>query len=383
MKPKSLTYNIEKGLSFFNYNTGEIQSNIWEELRNGLWRLFSCEAYLYNDMLLSEDIEKSKQLFPTFHQIVPGTVWENNSNTLSKNLYVPTKTNGSLSNLLDATSLYIDSLNTKRIGVHLSGGFDSSLIMGLLKTLRIPFVPIGLKSETFEFRTERVIQDILMEWGEDGMLIDIEECPYYSGLMEIPAHQIPDSDIKSTNSAKILAAAFAERGCDVVFNGLGGDNLFVDAIKDINHMAFNVDYEFCNYTEAERYYKPYGIKLLSFYANHSIIDIISSARVGHGNDYHKLWARDWAKTILPKEIVEHSFFADFSGLTLWGLENAKPEIKVLMEEAYDFTNNAYFSPKKINRYLNQSYFAFDFKDYIRFCGLLSIASWYHSLLNND
>lgn len=375
---------LEPELSFYNYHEQKVQCEVWDELEQGLWQKFDIDAYLKNNLLGPVQLAESQAVFDGYHQIVPGTYWNIDKQRLELDLYSPKYVQDcSFSSFIEASARYFDGLNAKRIGVHLSGGLDSSLIMSLLKVLDLPFVPIGLKSDTFEFRTEKKIQEILLEWGEDGLLIDIEDCPFYSDMISIPAHQIPDGDIKSVASAKALAKAFIERGCDVVLSGQGGDSLLVDEVKDIQDLTFNIGNEFINYTEQDRIYGPAGLRLESFFADTEIIDILCSARIGQKDDPLKLWMRRWAKDILPRELSEYAYFADFFGLTSWGLHEATPVIKELMGEAYEISHFSHFSPKNVKKFLEQDVFSFEHRDYIEYCGLISVASWYHSLFNNE
>lgn len=369
-------------LSFYNMKTDSLQSNIWAELQNGLLSDFSVENFLWNNRLASSAIEKSKPLFKDMQQLTAGTYWDGEERCVKQQLYAPKSTKGLLSNLIETTARLIEGLGCHRIGVHLSGGFDSTLIMALLKELHIPFVPIGLKSTTFEFRTEAHIQEIVVEWGQNGKLIDIEEYPHFSGLDCIPAHQIPDADIKSVSAANAMAESFMEQGCDIVFSGLGGDSLFVDNMVNPESARFNIGNEFINPTEDDRVYAPRGIKLVSFFAQPEIIDVICSARKGQREDPLKWWARSWAQSLLPKELTEKSFYADFFGLSMWGLEQAKPTIRKLMEETYEISRLPAFSLQAIAEFLSQDVYSFEYEDYIDFCGLISVATWYHSLYNN-
>ena len=374
----------EIGLSFYNCHEKRIQPNIWEELNNGLWKTLTPDNFFYNNTLNSFSLNKIKPLFKGFQQIIPGTQWNLLNNQLELDLYYPSYvTKCSFKDFIETAAKYFHSLKAHKIGVHLSGGLDSSLIIGLLHTLNIPFVPIGLKSNSFEFRTERKIQEILIEWGDEGLLLDMEEYPYYSQLTNIPSHQIPDDDIKSIAGAKALAKSFAERGCDIVLTGQGGDSLFVDDISEMKNISFNIGDEFLNTTEQDRIYGPMKIRLEAFYANKNIIDVICSARIGQKDDPLKKWARNWAKEILPKELSDFTYCADFFGQTIWGLHSAKPVIKDLMEETYYLTNSSLFSPKRITEYLNRDIFSFEYKEYNHLCSLISIACWYHSFFNNN
>lgn len=373
----------EPSLSFYNFITGSLQSDIWKELESGLVENFSIDNYLRNNILPRESLENSLPLFNDFHQIISGTKWDIQTNKLKQDFYTPKRIEDtSLHKFIDLSEKYFIGLNAKKIGVHLSGGLDSSLIICLLKTLNVPFVPIGLKSQTYEFRTERKIQEILLPYGTEGRLLDFEDYPFYSQLDSIPKHQIPDAYIKSVANSYALAQAFNQQGCDVVLSGQGGDTLFVDEIQNVETLKFNIGYEFNLSVEQERIYAPLGLRLESFYANHEIIDFICSARIGQTLDPLKIWARKWSQSILPRELSEFSYYADYFGLTMWGLHEARPMIKELMEEAYDVSKFPHFSPKNVKRFLNQDVFSFEHKDYIQYCGLISVASWYHSLFNN-
>lgn len=373
----------ETDLYFFNYTTGQVQDSIWEELENGLWKSFLINSYLKNETLPPEFLADSSRLFPSIHQIIPGTFWSKESHKIELDLYYPKYVSDtSLNKFLQICEDYFNNLNAKKIGVHLSGGLDSGVIIGVLNTLNIPFVPIGLKSDTYEFRTERAVQDRLLLWGEDGCLINMDDYPFYSQIKTIPKHQIPDDDIKSVSATRELARQFSLRGCDVVFSGQGGDSLLVDKIDNFSKISFNIGNEFTNYTQNDRYYQPYGIKLISFYSEKRIIDFLSSARCGQKEDIKKIWMRNWAASILPKELSNYSYCADFFGLTVRGLSNAQKDIRELMEEAYDLSKDFHFSPKNIEKYLKRDILSFEFKDYINYCSLLSIASWYHSYFNN-
>lgn len=372
----------QPSLSFFNFNKQKIQPDIWQELINGLWRKFDVKTFLINESLPPEQLHKSPPLFPGFQQILPGTLWDVPSHHLQLDLYHPRKCQGTLSEFYDCAEKFFDNLHARRIGVHLSGGLDSSIIICLLQRFGIPHTVIGFQPSTFEFRTERCVQRVLLEKSGKGRLIPYEEHPFYTRLTDLPRHQLPTGLIKSWASCHALAEAFREEGCDVVLSGQGGDSLFVDAVPDVSRLAFNIGNEFENPDEIEMVYVPRGIRLLSFFSDRNIIDCISKARAGQKEDSAKLWARQWLKEILPMELSQFSYCADFFALAMQGLDNARPIIKRLFEEAYDATKDPHFSPRNTHDFLSQDIFSFEYGDYIRFCSLMSVAVWYHSMFNN-
>lgn len=373
----------QPSLYFVHQINNEKTVDIWDELHKGLWKHFNFENHLFNILLAPDKKHKQKALFPNYLQVEPGVKFNNHSKKLELDIYKPNFINTDFDNFLEISEIFFKSLHAKRIGIHLSGGLDSSIIISILKYLKIPFVPIGITSSRYEFRTEKIIQEELLTWGEDGHLIDYEECPFYSGLIEFPKHQIPSQIFNSYKSSSLLAKAFKEKGCDVVITGQGGDSLFIGAIKNINDVGFILGDEFINHEEADLIYSPLGIKLISFYAHTHVIDFIVSARNGQRMDPLKWWARKWMKSLLLPKLSNFPYYADFMGLSMSGLSNAFSIIKDLLNEAYDLTGNVNFSPSNVNKFLSQDIFSFEMKDNIKFCSLLSIAVWLNSLMKDE
>ena len=369
----------QPSLSFIEKETLSIKDNIWDELRDGLWKQFILEHHLHNTLLLPNVKHKQKALFPSFLQVEPGVKFNKEASQLELEIYKPKRVCINFDDFLNISENYFKSLKAKRIGVHLSGGLDSSIIISLLKYLKIPFVPIGISSSRYEFRTERQIQEELIQWGEDGYLIDYENCPFYSGLLDFPKHQIPSQIFNSFKSSTLLSTAFYERGCDVVITGQGGDSLFVPEIKNINEIGFILGDEFINHEEADLIYSPIGIKLVSFYAYAPVIDFITNAREGQKMDPLKWWARKWMKDILIPKLSDFPYYADFMGLSMTGLHDALPVIREILNNAYELTGNKNFSPLSVKNFLSQDIFSFEMKDDIKFCSLISAAVWLNSI----
>lgn len=373
----------QPSLQFYNTRTQQLQRDIWVELQDGLWQEYNIDNRLYNDSIGEMRIAEWKQIFPTIFPIYPGFDWDTKQNKYIERRYTPNYTQGvGLNEIIDCAAKFFDKFKGKKIGVHLSGGLDSSLIICLLHYLHIPCTLIGLSTERFEFRTERFIQYKLMEYGEYAELIDVEQYPFYSKLSNTPKHQIPDSCIKQNEASMALAAAFAKQGVDVVFTGQGGDSLFVDAIDPIK-TSFNIGNEFTFPWEQDLIYSPLGIKLVSFFSDPNIIDAICSMRIGQKDDPLKWWARKTFKDILPIELSDYAYCADFFGISMSGLDKAKPEIRLLCEDAYDRTKHPIFNPKGISEILSTDVFSLEYKTYCALCTKISIAVWLHSLFRSD
>lgn len=374
---------LQPSISFYNAHTHQVQTDIWRELKNGIWQQYNIDNRLYNDSMGEMRIAEWKQIFPTIFPIYPGFDWDPNKKSYTECRYYPNfARNVDFKIFVDYAAAFFDKYKGKKIGVHLSGGLDSSLIICLLHYLHIPCTIIGFSTERFEFRTERAIQLKLMEYGEYAELIDLEQYPFYSNLSDTPKHQIPDSYIKQNEASKALASAFAIQGVEVVFTGQGGDSLFVDAI-DPEKTSFNIGNEFTFPWEQDLIYSPLGIELVSFFSEPSIIDAICSMRLGQKDDPLKWWARRTFNEILPIELSDYAYCADFFCISMSGLDMAKSEIRLLCEEAYDRVKHPIFNLKGIDKILSTDIFSLEYKTYCALCAKISIAVWLHSLFRKD
>lgn len=374
----------QRSLSFYNKKTHSIQTNIWDELESGLWQKYNVDNRLYNDELNETNQSKWRPVFPDIFPIYPGFHWDEESQSLKDTLYQPNLEEATYESFMSAAEMFFHQFDGKHLGVHLSGGLDSSLIICLLNHFSIPFELVGLRSSRYEFRTERVVQEKMALMGESYQLIDMDLYPFYGNLDKTPKHQIPDSCIKMNDADSAIATAFAEKGVDVVLTGQGGDSLLAEDFRDIRHFkGFNIQNEFTFPWEEDLLYFPRGIELVSFFSDKNIIDQISSLRAGQGTDALKLWTRYFFRNILPRELSEYVYYGDFFGHSMTGLEMAKPTIKLLFEEAYDLTGCPIFSPEQTKDFLEEDIFSFGYKEYSSYATKISIAVWLHSLFRYD
>ncbi len=370
----------QESINFYNSLTGLYQKTIWNDLRNGLWEDYLIENRIYNNHIGEMRQPEWKKIFPHMHPIYPGFRWRNEQQILEPITYKPKIHAVDKSLFYTKVEEYFHKYDNKIIGVHLSGGLDSSIIICLLKNFNIPYIPIGMKCARYEFRTEQRIQHILADASGNADLYNIEDYPFYSDLNNIVKHQIPDSYITDYAMSCKLADRFAERGVDVVFTGQGGDTILVDEISNTTlKTGFNIGNEFDLPWPNDLIYKPRGIELISFYAEPLIIDMIASLRFGQKEDVPKWWARHFFADILPPELSNYCYSADFMGLAISGLANAQATINLLFEESYDITHNVIFSPQNTEKLMNIDLYSMEREQYIDYCGLISLAVWYHSL----
>ena len=77
--------------------------------------------------------------------------------------------------------------------------------------------------------------------------------------------------------------------------------------------------------------------------------------------------------------MKFHYVADFFGLSKWGLHRMRDEIFKLLNDAYKISKAEMFSPQNVKTIMNQDILDFDYLPYIKFCGTIAIASWYHNI----
>lgn len=312
--------------------------------------------------------------------VLPGTVYDVFLGKLKEDLYFPAYISISKNGVYDILETYFKQFARRTIAVHLSGGLDSSIIIGLLHHFGIPFYLVGLVSHRFEFRTEKAIQEKLAPLAIDSFLIDMDDYPSFSNLSSAPLTQIPYTTFKALEATKAIAVKCKELGADVVFTGQGGDTLFVDAIPLLPaSWSCNIGSEFILYDSADDFYHQNGIDLISPFADKLFIQAIYSLRVGEKQDHLKKWARVFFADVLPRELVEYTYAADFFGTSMSGLESAKPEIEQLFKTAHEVSGHALFAPASRKKFMAKDVFSFEYQDYIEYGDVLALAIWYNSL----
>lgn len=371
----------QPSLSFFDKRRGTVIPDICDEIRNGLWRDYNVDVALANEKIDATRVLDMSSEFADYIPLKDGVVWNSENNCFEEQKYVPHIVEGmNYDKFLALCDEYFAPYKDKKIAVHLSGGLDSSIIICILKELNIPFSLFGLVTDRFEFRTERRIQNILAEYGVETVFVNLEEYPHYGDLDGFPALQMPNDFIKCIAPSRKMVSEMKQCGVDVVFGGQGGDSLFVDSIPlGLDGVSFNIPNEFDVNVENEMHYVPNGMELKSFYADKRIIDAICTLRQGQRIDSSKWWARKFFKGILPRELSDYCYTADFFGLSMSGLEAAKPTIKTLFEEAHDLLEHPAFSPKATKEMLETDVFSFDYHSYCDFCCRISIAAWVTAL----
>ena len=81
--------DMEPSLSFVNIEKGVVQTDIWRELQQGMWREFSVENHLHNNSVGEVDQNKWLPIFPNYKVINLGFCWDADTKTIVADLYKP------------------------------------------------------------------------------------------------------------------------------------------------------------------------------------------------------------------------------------------------------------------------------------------------------
>jgi hypothetical protein len=368
---------------FVNITSGEKYLQLWEFLQSGGWKGLNPESFEFNNLKGVLKRNEWKAVLGDIIPIYPGMIWDENTRTITDPVYVPKKLKPRMDAMLNAAEAFFKKYEGKKIGVQLSGGLDSSIIIGLLRYLDIPFYLIGMFTTRYEFRTERYIQQKLQEWTDHSVLIDYEQHLPMNHLDDVPPFQHPDLLALNYGSESAMAKESQKQGVQVLLTGDGGDNLFAEPIPVNHHECAWLPQVFSDSWSANIVYAPSGVELVPFYADPGIMDAVYNLRLGQGEDNAKLWARKFFKDFLPSELVNYTYCADFWGLYIDGLQQAISTVKKLFQTAHELTGHHCFSKSAAKELLGQDLLHAKKEMYQVIEARTAMALWLNVLNQND
>jgi hypothetical protein len=375
-----LAQTDQPSLRFLNLISGQVVDSVWSELLDQrLWRSAKFSHYEENVLSGFRNRTPWKSVIFPWITIEPGMLWSRKTHSLNDPVHRPSRGAGSISDFLNAAERVFRRYHGRRIAVQLSGGLDSSLIIGLLRHFDIPHCLVGLRSKRYEFRTERRVQEKLVCRAESVEFIHEDAHLPCSDLPEIPPHQVPD--LLSLNFSQDYAMALACRrlGVEVFFSGGGGDNLLAEAVPECADLCEWRPQIFTDPFPVDIVYRPLGIEFLSFFGDLGIVDAIYRLRCGQERDLTKLWARHFFKEFLPSELVEFAYCADFWGRDMDGMQDAIASIREMHSFAAEVTGSDYFADEKLEELLKQDLMRPDKTLYQRLEVRISASVWVNAL----
>ena len=178
-----------------------------------------------------------------------------------------------------------------------------------------------------------------------------------------------------------MAEACNELGIEVLFSGSGGDVILGTEVPK-NPEDCNWHPQIFNYSwPKEVVYAEYGVELVSFFDDPQFINCIYNLRRGHADDPDKLWARRFFRDILPRELVEYTYRADFWGLYVDGLQQSLQTIRNLHKGAYELTGDPYFMNENLEQILAEDLLQAKKVIYQKIESRAAMCAWINSLNN--
>ena len=267
-----------------------------------------------------------------------------------------------------------ERLKSKKIAVELSGGLDSSIIIELLNLCGIETNLIGLISNNYEFRTERIIQDHYAN-KHNSFLIDSKDALPFSSLLDCPPHPLPTKKSLFFYQKEVIAKKCAEEKIDFLFNGIIGDTVFCDKIESTRWHKWEFDNNWFN----DIIFEPNNVSYITTNCDF-VLNYFFNQRKDEQSDPFKVWARNHFKDILPKTLSKYYYKTDHFEEILEGIYSAENDISETYKLTKRITKNYLFTFEKLGKDLNNFKLMND-QEINTFFAKVSYAVWIYSLRN--
>jgi hypothetical protein len=362
---------------YFNSNSLQLYEDIWDILTLNNLSSSSLVNHLYNSAHYVAKPNIYKPVIKDIYPIPPKSKWEfiENQFVNKDNLEIKLNKNREFSEIIKKL---IKTLKNYKIGVELSGGLDSSVIIGVLKHFKInPFL-IGFKCDRYEFRTERIIQDFYVSNSSNSFLIDSKSVLPFSGLKMTPKHQLPNPSSLYHNLKLCIAKKCYLNKIEILFNGMAGDPFFSDNV-DGNKLPFNWQkWMLDNNWHNEYVFSKFKI-IYTPTSNRQIAEFIFNHRINAGPDNSKKWARSYFSKYLPKELVKFQYKADHIGDLIEGIEESYADVLHIYSVAYEITKNKEFEKNQLDK-LYDGIQKYDDRQIKNIIANISYANWLNSIV---
>jgi hypothetical protein len=369
---------------YFNKSTGNIHDNLFELLNIGLIKNANLKAHENNISNYFSRPDKYQEVIEGIYPIPPRSIWkyEHDKFYNLNDRNIPSNITPDFAELLKIIEKLSKPFLHKKIGIELSGGLDTSIVIGLIKHLGFnPFL-VGIKSNRYELRTESYIQEKYANKQANVCLKDSSESLPFSNLFSCPIHQLPSSTSLYYMHALQIAKESSERGINIILSGMGFDALLCEnpIQENINLLpeswkSWMLDDNWFN----ENIYGKYGITYKSGAASPLLIKKVWAMRKGEGEDLKKWWGRKMFSDYLPKELVNYAYKADNSGEFLDGFLNSKNEISTIFKVAHEVTNLEELSQNSLDSLFHNVHLVDETKDKL-ILARVSFANWIFGLI---
>ena len=379
--------NPTRNYIYFNRKSNQIHYDLCEIINIDLIRNAILKAHVKNISNFFSRPDLYQEVIYGINLIPPRSRWYFDGNIFHclNERNVSSNFKSQSSDLLQIAKRLSSVFDNKKIAIELSGGLDTSIVIGIMKHLGFDPFLVGMRSSRYELRTESFIQDKYAESFSKVSLLDASASLPFSNLKSTPLHQYPSSSSLYYMHALCIANECKKEEINVILSGMGFDALLCESVNKIeNNTMPNNWYTWMlddNWFK-ENIYSKYNMSYSSGAASQLIIKSIWALRKTQKEDLKKWWARNEFKEYLPTELVKYSYKADNSGGFLDGFLNSKNDISDIFNVAYDITKFKEFSTSELNALYANVHLVDENRDKL-ILGRVSFANWIYGLVREN
>jgi hypothetical protein len=347
-----------------------------QKVSKSLFTKQSFDAHLQNETLVPIHLNEYQPVLPGIYPIPARTKWvfEGGSfRKLKKNIKLSEGL--TFESCLKNTSRLLKATKGK-IAIEISGGLDSSIVIGMLESLGYEPILIGTFSELYKFRTEKYIQETIAKKFKNVILSESFSLQF-TNLLETPAHFLPSFTSLHHNIAANTMQLLKEHDVKYVFQGVAFDSMLVEPV---NNNANDIRWPSLQDNWLHDYvFSPQGSAYIDIAALSPVKQVLLSLRNGQAVDYRKWWARKFFSSVIPPELSNYAYKANFGPLWWDGLLSNSDQITEIVDTAWQITALPIFENFKM-----QSLFD-DMNNGAGRAGfaMIGYANWVHSLHKAD
>jgi predicted DNA-binding antitoxin AbrB/MazE fold protein len=304
----------------------------------------SFAAYVENETRLPIHLNEYQPVLPDIYPVPARTKWSYKDGVfkkLKKNIRLSEGL--SFETCLKNTSRLLKATKGK-IAIEISGGLDSSIVIGMLEKLGYEPILIGSVSELYKFRTEKHIQEIIAKKFKKVILTE-SFALQFTNLLETPAHFLPTYTSLHHSLGANTINLLKEHDVKYIFQGTAFDAMLVEAINNNpNDIRWPTLQD--NWTH-DYVFAPHGSAYIDIAALTPIKQMLLSLRNGLAQDRQKWWARKFFASVIPPELSNYAYKANFGPLWWDGLLSSAEQITHIVNTASEITGLSVFENFKI------------------------------------
>ena len=343
-----------------------------QKISKSLLTAQSFAAHVQNESLLPIHLNEYQPVLPDIYPVPARTKWafeDGSFRKLKKNIKLSEGL--TFESCLKNTNRLLKATKGK-IAIEISGGLDSSIMIGMLDRLGYEPILIGTISELYKFRTEKHIQETIAKKFKN-VILSKSFSLQFTNLLETPTHFLPSYTSLHHNIGANTIKLLKEHDVKYVFQGIAFDSTLVDAIdNNPNEIRWPTlqdnwlhDYVFA----------PQGSAYIDIAALTPIKQMLLSLRNGQAKDIQKWWARKFFADVIPSELSNYAYKANFGPLWWDGLQSSSEQITHIVDTALQITALPVFENFKMQSLFDGMNNGFGRAGF----AMLGYANWVHAL----